>query len=134
MERDLLNQAATVASPSIAGQLKGQIREVGRKKDGNSHKADAPIKNYNSATPFGIGRFVLGRAGKSRQLPHIKRRFYNAEKNGALCPNFRRALAPLSDHRQRRAVPMESFQVEPVSTDHIGRTGGLQKPLTLQAP
>jgi hypothetical protein len=30
---DLLNQAATVALPSIAGQLKGQIREVGRKKD-----------------------------------------------------------------------------------------------------
>jgi hypothetical protein len=33
-----------VGLPSIAGQLKGRMREVARKKDGNSHKADAPIK------------------------------------------------------------------------------------------
>jgi hypothetical protein len=87
-----------VGLQSIAGQLKGRMREVGRKKDGNSHKADAPIKNHHSATPFDIGRFVFGRAGESRQLPYIKRRFDNAEKNGALCPNFERASAPLSGH------------------------------------
>jgi hypothetical protein len=80
------------------------MREVGRKKDGNSHKAHAPIKSHHSATPFGIGRFVLGRAGKSRQLPHIKRRFYNAEKNRALCPtsNERSLSCRTIDSAERR--------------------------------
>jgi hypothetical protein len=87
------------------------MRPVGLEKGGNSHKADAAIKNHHSATPFDIRRFVFGRAGESRQFPCIKRRFYNAEKNGALCPNFERASAPLSGHRWRPAVLRSYFKL-----------------------
>ena len=57
---------------SIAGQLKSQARKVRRKNDACHHEADAPVKNAHSATPFSIGRRILGRAFEVEWFAHCR--------------------------------------------------------------
>jgi hypothetical protein len=45
---------------------------VGRKKDTCRHKADASVENAHSATPFGIGRRVFGRAFEVEWSAHCR--------------------------------------------------------------
>jgi hypothetical protein len=45
---------------------------VGCKKDTCHHKTNASVENAHSATPFGISRFVFGRAFKVEWLAHCR--------------------------------------------------------------